>query len=186
MQTKIKLILAGVVCTIIGVAFTTLTPSDDLNNEKSSPENNQDDAGLSITQFQKTSTRNGKKEWQISAASAKFIRNQKKAVFKDIDVTFYLENDDSIQLKAQKGILYTDSNNIEAAGDVIVKNKELQLKTQQLNYEHQRRIIHSDKPIFISGGAITLSADSMSLELNTQKAQLQGNVKSSVDENDFL
>ncbi|MDJ0831186.1 MAG: LPS export ABC transporter periplasmic protein LptC, partial [Desulfobacterales bacterium] len=90
------------------------------------------------------------------------------------------------QLKAQKGILYTDSNNIEASGDVIVKNKELQLKTQQLNYEHQRRIIHSDKPIFISGGAITLSADSMSLELNTQKAQLQGNVKSSVDENDFL
>ena len=157
-----------------------------MNKEQASPDNIQDDADLSITQFQKTSTRNGKKEWRLSAASAKFIRKQKKAVFEDIDVTFYLEDGDSIQIKALKGILYTDSNNIEATGDVLVKNKELQLKTQQLNYEHQRRMIYSNMPIFISGGAITLSADSMSLDLNTQKAQLQGNVTGNVDKNVFL
>ena len=82
-------------------------------------------------------------------------------------LTFYLKDKSQVYLTANKGILKTDSNDMEILGNVVVKNSTYRLKTENLLYRHNQRIIFSTVPVKVSGAAFNLVADSMFLNLNT-------------------
>jgi len=73
----------------------------------------QDGANLSLGKIKQTATRDGKKEWSLEAASAQYMENDKKAVLKDLFITYFLEDDRKVYLNADQGILNTDTNDIE-------------------------------------------------------------------------
>ena len=64
----------------------------------------QDDATIAIDRVHQTSTKNGIKEWSLDATSAQFIEKDRQAVFDDLSVTFYLENDTFSQFVRQQGL----------------------------------------------------------------------------------
>jgi LPS export ABC transporter protein LptC len=137
----------------------------------------EDRANISIDNVHQIATRDGKKEWSLEAASAQFMEENKQAVFKDLSVIFFLENDGEIYLTANRGILKTDSNDMEIAGNVVMKNESYRLKTDNLYYTHDKRLIVSKVPVSIFGGSFNLSADTMSFDLNTRKASFSGKVE---------
>ena len=79
-------------------------------------------------------------------------------------------------MTADQGRLQTDSNNIEVMGNVVVKNARYKLLTENLHYDHEKRVIFSLVPVKITGDFFNLSANAMNLELNTENASLDGNV----------
>ena len=137
-------------------------------------------ANLSLGKIRQTATRDGKKEWSLEADSAHYIENEKKAVLKNLMITYFLKDNREVYLNAKEGILRTDTNDIEFSGNVVIKNEDYRLKTKQLSYQHGPRMIFSHHPVQISGEAMQLSANSIKYDLNNNKIILTGNVAADV------
>lgn len=135
------------------------------------------EASLSMERVQQTATRNGIKEWSLDAGSARFVNATNQALFKDLSVTFYLKDGQRINVTANEGILKTDSNDIEATGNVVLENKRYRLITEKIQYKHSRRVIFSKRPVTVTADAFDLLADSMSFDLNSNKTRFKGNVR---------
>ncbi len=140
----------------------------------------QDDATIAIDKVHQTSTKNGIKEWSLDATSAQFIEKDRQAVFDDLSVTFYLENDHSVNLSANKGYLNTDTRDIRIDGDVIADDGEFKILTDTLNYEHKRRVHIALKPVQILGSTFRLNADSALYDLNSQQTTFDGSVEGTI------
>ena len=175
---KIKLFLLSVILITFGIIISIFIGHrrayDKENNIVSDV---QSEANISIGKVHQTTTRDGIKEWNLDAASVDYIENNSQAIFQDLSVTFYLKDKSEVYLTADQGILETDSNDIEVLGNVVVKNEYYSLKTENLHYKHNGRIIFSKVPVEISGKSFDFVADSISLDLTTNKTLLQGRVK---------
>ena len=134
-------------------------------------------ANLSLGKIRQTATRDGKKEWGLEADSAHYIENDKKAVLKNLLITYFLKDNREVYLEAEEGILQTDTNDIEFSGNVVIRNEDYRLRTRRLSYEHGPRVIFSKDPVQISGEDIELSANSIKYDLNNNKIVLTGNVE---------
>lgn len=150
--------------------------------EKNIVSNVENKANISIGKVHQTATRNGITEWRLDAASMNYFAEDRQSLFQDLSVTFYLNDRSEIYLTANKGVLKTDSKNMTVSGNVVVENENYQLKTKELYYNHNKRMITTQDPVYITGGSIDLAADSMSLDLNTKLTVFKGNVKGILSE----
>ena len=141
------------------------------------------DSNLSIGKIHQTSTKNGVKEFSLDAASAYYTASKKTVVLNDVSVTFFLKNKQEVYLTANRGILKTDSKDIEITGNVIVKNESSKLFTEKIQYKHGLRLLLSKVPVKIVGNSYQLTADRMSLDLNTNKTVFEGRVEGAFSEN---
>jgi LPS export ABC transporter protein LptC len=137
-------------------------------------------ANLSLGKIRQTATRDGKKEWSLEAGSAQYMENEKKAVLKNLFITYFLKDNREVYLEAEEGILQTDTNDIEFSGNVVIRNDDYQLRTKRLSYEHERRVIFSKDPVQISGKDVELSAKSIEYDLNLDKIILAGDVEAAI------
>ena len=142
-----------------------------------------DGADLSLGKIRQTATRDGRKEWSLEAGSANYMQNEKKAVLKDLAITYFLEDNQEVYLNADQGILNTETNDIEFAGNVVIRNEDYRLTTEQLSYEHNRRFIFTDDPVNISGDASEVTADAATFDLKVNKIVLTGKVKAVISRN---
>lgn len=134
-------------------------------------------ADMTIDDIHQTATRNGKKEWQLDAASAHYIDTEKKVRLEDLGMTFFLENQQQIHLTADSGILETETQNVSIKGRVELKNEDANLQAEELHYQHERRFIFAETPVTITGEAFRLSAESMALDLEKGRAVFKGKVQ---------
>lgn len=180
---KLKLFLLSVILITLGVILSIFVGQRRAyDKENHIVSYVQSKANISIGKVHQTATRNGITEWNLDAASVEYIDKSNQAIFQDLSVTFYLKDKTKVYLTANQGILETDSNDIEVLGNVVVKNEYYSLKTENLHYKHNSRIIFSKVPVKISGNSLDFVADSMSLNLITNKTLLQGRVKGTLNE----
>jgi LPS export ABC transporter protein LptC len=181
---KLKVfLLATIFISLGGVIWIYIVFQQDPAVSESVPESVEPDATLSVGKIHHTATRKGKKEWSLEAASANYMGKTSQMVLKDLMVTFFIDDTSEITLEADKGILNTDSNDIEVSGNVVVISKEYKLLTERLNYANDKRVLYSKAPVTISGPTVDLAADKISFDLNTQKITLEGSVETTLDNN---
>ena len=181
---KLKLFfIAFIVIALTGVIAVFINYRRILENPEKLISSFPVDSNLSIGKIHQTSTKNGVKEFCLDAASAYYTASKKKVVLNDLSVTFFLKNKQEVYLTANKGILETDSKDIEITGNVIVKNESSRLFTEKLQYKHGLRLLLSKVPVKIVGNSFQLTADRMSLDLNTNKTVFEGSVKGAFSEN---
>jgi LPS export ABC transporter protein LptC len=137
-------------------------------------------ANLSLGKIRQTATREGKKEWSLEADSANYMEAENKVDLNNLAVIYFLEDNREVYLEADRGILQTDTNDIEFSGNVVIRNEEYQMKTEHLNYKHGRRIIICNQSIRIWGQGAELTAESARYDLNADKIVLKGNVVATV------
>jgi LPS export ABC transporter protein LptC len=180
---KLKLILLSVIFVGLGVTLAVyLSHGRKSGKDKNIASDIGSSANITIGKAHQTATRNGIKEWNLDAASVNYMAEKNQAIFQDLSITFYLKDKTQLYLTANKGILKTDTNDMEVLGNVVVKNSTYRLKTENLIYRHNQRIIFSKAPVQVSGSVFNLVADSMSLNLNTNEAMFQGKVQGTLSE----
>jgi LPS export ABC transporter protein LptC len=181
---KLKLFLLALILITFGVIFSIFIGYRQLLNRPDVKISSfKKDADLSIDRVQQTATKDGLKEWSLDADSAHYNDKKKQAFFKDLSVAFFLKNGQRVNVTADEGTLKTDSSNIEAFGNVVVKNEKYRLNTENIRYDHQRRLISSKTPVKIWSEEFHLEADSLTFDLNTNRATLLGNVRGIFNEN---
>jgi LPS export ABC transporter protein LptC len=137
---------------------------------------------MALSKVHQTATKDGAVQWELDAKSAELEADTGRMVLESPKVEFYLEDGGKVYLTARKGILFTRNNNIQVEGNVRVVNDRYTLKTETLAYEHAERRLVSNRPVQITGRTFDLSSATLTYDLNTNQAQLEGNVKGVVHE----
>jgi len=177
-QKKLSFFLISIIVLafgVVGIVFFQYRHMSEKNRSLVSTVENK--ANVSIGRAHQTATRDGIKEWSLDAASADYMDKKNQAIFKDLSLTFFLKDNSEVYLTADRGILKTDSNDMEINGNVVVTNSGYKLRCENLYYAHEKRIISSKVPVKIIGDSFELVADSMSLYLNTNRVSFDGKVK---------
>lgn len=186
-QKKLKIFLTSLIFLIFAVILVVfLRYRHFLEKNDTSVSISESKANISIGKAHQTATRNGRKEWSLDATSADYMDKDRQAIFKDLSVTFYLKDETKVYITANQGILKTDSNDMEIHGNVVVRNKDYKLRCENLYYKHDKQILFSKVPVNITGDSFELAANSMSLNLNTNKALFEGKVKGTFSEHFIL
>ena len=184
---KFRLILVGVIAVaLVGVTAVFIGYRKNMNRPGALSLLLKNKANLSIGQVRQTATRNGIKEWSLAARSANYFESRKQAVFRELSVTFFMQDNQKVFLQANEAVLDTDSNDMQVSGDVIVKNGPYTMNTDELHYRHDKRTIVSPSPVTVTGDTFDFFANSMSFDLNTNRTVLQGDVKGILNEQFLL
>ena len=122
----------------------------------------------------------GFKEWELNADTAQFFRGENKIVLQSLTATFFSNEGKMYTLIADKGELYTDSNNVNVSGNVIANTHEgYQIKTDSLQYSAQKRTITTNDKVALSGKDMVMTGRGMIVDLEQEKLHLLGEVKAS-------
>jgi LPS export ABC transporter protein LptC len=140
-------------------------------------------ASLAIGSVHQVSTREGVKEWILDARSAHVVDESKQLMLEDVSVIYFLKNGKEVQLTAKQGTLKTETNDIEVTGQVVLTYSNFKLETEQMNYDHGRRVLFTASPVKIIGETVHLSADSMKYDLTANQTWFQRNVEVLLREN---
>lgn len=140
-------------------------------------------ASLAIGNVHQVSTRDGIREWILDAKSAHVVDESKQLMLEDVTVTYFLKTGKEVQLTASRGILKTETKDIEVTGQVVLTYTDYTLETEQMNYDHGRRILFSTTPVKIMGSTVDLTADTMKYDLTADQTWFQRNVEVLLREN---
>lgn len=135
-----------------------------------------DASGLTVQSIHQSSTRDGRTEWTLDAAAATYRLAEKKVLLQNMHVTFYRKEGGEVYLTARDGTILTDSQDMEARGDVVVWNEQYRMTTEELTYRHATRVIRSDTRAQITNAAGEITGDNLRVDLNTNQLMMDGNV----------
>lgn len=134
-------------------------------------------ATMAIGRIRQTATRDGIAEWTLVAESGRYDASSQAVELTELSVTYFLEEDGDVELKARSGVLKTDTNSMKAAGNVSVTHAGYTLKTESLDYDHPSRLLTTEAGVHIKGDGMELRARRMTVDLNTETARFGGGVK---------
>jgi len=140
-------------------------------------------AALKLNFLEQISKKNGITEWKLKASSATLLKEEDKAILKDVDVTFYTRQNTKIFLTSDEGILNTLTHDMSFLKNVIVRHETYTLRTDKLHYEKKPHIIRSNVHVTLEDLESVIEADSMVTRLNENKTILKGHVKGKFSEN---
>lgn len=139
-------------------------------------------ATMAIGRIRQTATRDGIAEWTLVAESGQYDAGTQTAELTDVSVTYFLKEQGDVELKAQSGILKTDTNSMKAAGNVSVSHAGYTLKTESLDYDHPSRVLTTETGVHIQGNGMELRAQRMTVDLDTETVRFGGGVKGILNE----
>lgn len=124
-----KLILLGFVILIFVLGgCSSRSPLSPVANEIPVPQQKLED-------FRLLATEGGVKTWELQARAAQIYEKIKKTYIQDFKTSVYEEGKLASILSARRGILDMATNNMEAAGNVVVTSaKGSRLETEELHY----------------------------------------------------
>jgi LPS export ABC transporter protein LptC len=133
--------------------------------------------GMVITGIHQSATRDGRTEWSLDAATGQYLLAERKILLHDLTVTFFTKTGSKVFLTAKRGMVMTDTHDMEAEEDVVARNDLYRLETEKMRYQHESRLIEMDSPVKIAGQSGEISGDSLAIDLNRNLMVMKGHVQ---------
>lgn len=134
-------------------------------------------ATLSLDRVNHTASKGGVKQWSLKAATVNYFQDSNQALFQSLTLVLFSENRLPTTLTSDQGQLDTQTNNITATGHVVVINGPYTLKTETLHYKEKERILTAPVPVTITKETSHITADRMTMDMNTSITIMEGHVK---------
>ena len=173
--TKILLIGIALLFGVLVVVFVQYRKFSD--NPAQLVEALPEGADIAIDEVHHTAVEDGRKTWSLEAASANYSDSAQTVTFEEVRVVFFREDGGEVTVQGRRAWLNTATNDIEIAGDVLVEDAAYTLAAERLAYDQARRRISIPVPVTITGQSLALQADTMTVDLKSETALLEGSVK---------
>lgn len=179
---RLSLILTGIILIIV-VAVALRFIDDRRQRPPQAPAASAPDgASMALANVSQTSIKDGIKEWHLDAASATLLESENKMILEQPSVEFFMQNGETLNLTANKGVLDTATNDIEVSGSVVVRHQSYTLTGEAFAYTHANQRLVSRTPVQITSERMDLAAERMTVDLKTQQTELAGNVKGRIND----
>ncbi len=116
------------------------------------------DADLSIDRMHVVQNKQGVKNWELWADTAKIYREKKLTKLESIRIRFYPKNGKPMDITADSGVMENDTRNIRVRGNVVVKTEGgPSLRTESLRFFPDEKRIDTDAKIVVAGASFRLT-----------------------------
>ena len=106
------------------------------------------DADLTIDQMHVVQNKQGNKNWEMWANTAKIYRKKNLTELETIHIRYYPKNGKPLDITADKGEMETDSRNMLIRGNVLIKTSAgYTLHTDSLRFRPKDKRIDTDAKI---------------------------------------
>ena len=139
------------------------------------------EAAFVISRFEHTAMKDGKRDWTMKAASAKFYTDSRRVDLETLEAVFYQENGDTTRVTADHGEMDMATQDIRARGNVVVRHPQYLLMTESLNYKYDSRIMIIDSSLKIEGEGLRFQAEAGRYDMNEETIRFEGNIESWFD-----
>ena len=140
-------------------------------------------AVLKLDTLEQVSKKNGITQWKLRASSAALLKEEDKAILKDVEVEFHTKQKTKVHLTADQGVLNTKTHDLSLNQNVVVRHQGYTMRSETLHYNKKPHIIRTDSRVLIQNGESTLEADAMETKLNQNQIILKGHVRGNFSEN---
>ena len=132
---------------------------------------------MRLVRLHQTATKDGQVQWELDADAAELETGSGRMILTSPVVVFHTDGGETVHLTATEGVLDTRTNDMEASGNVQLRDDRYTLETEALIYLHEARRLRSDVPVYIHGAVFKLRADAMEYDLDANQAQFEGHVE---------
>lgn len=139
-------------------------------------------ATLTLDKMRHTSSRQGVDEWSVEAETVNLYNTENRAVFLMLTARYFEKTGAVTTLTADKGVLDTQTRNMEVSGNVVVKRRGITITSDALTYTKESQVIISTTPVVITDAISRLTGDAMFLDLAGGRMTLDGNVNGTLRE----
>ncbi|SCY86114.1 LPS export ABC transporter periplasmic protein LptC [Desulfoluna spongiiphila] len=133
-------------------------------------------ATLTLDKMRHTSSRQGVDEWSVEAETVNLYNTENRAVFLMLTARYFEKSGAVTTLTADKGVLDTETRNMEVSGNVVVTRGGITITSDALTYTKESQVIISTTPVVITDSISRLTGDAMFLDLAGGRMTLDGNV----------
>jgi len=170
-------VLIAVILVLGSVVFNFLSTRrqpqlDDPFRDITNPESTVTLRGLNYT-----SVHEGQTQWRLEAVSVDYLESNREAIFKSPAIHFSTAEHGNVTVIGDKAVLQLDSNDLEVSGQIVIKNGQYELATEQVKYVHQGKEFIANSPVRLSGNGMDLQADAMRYHVHSNRTFLSGNVR---------
>ncbi|MDY6822397.1 MAG: LPS export ABC transporter periplasmic protein LptC [Thermodesulfobacteriota bacterium] len=183
---KLKTPLFLIIFLLTGAALYLLLTGRTGPAQGSRPAENIETApDIVIDTISQTSLEKGEKQWELTAAEARFQKEKEETVFTDISLTAHAENG-PVRVTGNRGIMDMTTNDMDLSGNVKMTYGNYKIFTQTLHYQANNLIIHTKDPVRINGDLLHFTGDTMKFDMTTETVILSGNIKGILSEDTVL
>lgn len=139
-------------------------------------------ADLAMGTVHQVSTRDGRTEWVLDAASADMVEAEKRAILKDISMTFYPKDGGEVRMTAGSGTILTGTNDVEVSDKVVIAYDQYRLYSDGLSYNSKLNRLTSPQTVRIETDTSFLTANDMVFDLETRNSTFNGSISGTIRE----
>jgi LPS export ABC transporter protein LptC len=131
------------------------------------------DGNLTLKNFEYRDVKRGQARWTVWADTATYFEDKKETVLDQVKAIFFLKNGGQVELLGDRGVLHTDTNNMEISGNVDVSfGKGYTLTTNRLLYDRHQELIHTNAELVLKGQGLTTKGQGMRLEIEKRSVSI--------------
>jgi LPS export ABC transporter protein LptC len=132
-----------------------------------------EDGNLTLKNFEYRDVKQGNSRWTVWADTATYFEERKETELDQVRAVFFLKNGGQVDLLGDKGVLHTDTNNMEMHGNVgVTFGKGYKLTTDRLLYDRDKKLIYTDAQVVLTGPRITTKGRGMRLEIENKSVSI--------------
>lgn len=187
-EKKVKRIFLSFILILLtsGLLFFLINRPEESN--KTPVELKTTDADVLIEKFHLSQSEKDRVKWELKAETAEIYREGKKAVLKNLELTFRKTEGavvgDTITLKGEEGILNTETRDILINGKTrdieVTTDKGYTFTVASLKWNEAKRRILSDDEITLIGPNIKVTGKGISVNVDLQQIEVLSDVRTVV------
>ncbi|MBI5966763.1 MAG: LPS export ABC transporter periplasmic protein LptC [Deltaproteobacteria bacterium] len=130
-------------------------------------------ADLQLDRLRYTETREGKKEWELEAATAQYFKEENSVILDKVKATFFGKNGETYILRGEKGKFNTRTKAIEVFDGIELDSSDgYHLRTKRLRYQAEKRELSTSDPVEMNGPQIRVEGIGLIVELDHQRLKV--------------
>ena len=132
-----------------------------------------EDGNLTLKNFEYRDVKGGNARWTVWAATATYFEDRKETELDQVKAVFFLEKGGQVELVGEKGVLHTDTNNMEIRGNVgVTFGNGYKLTTESLLYDRDKKLIYTNAQLLLKGPKLTTKGQGMRLEIEKKSVRI--------------
>lgn len=123
-------------------------------------------------------TRDGQRDWELEAASARYFKDENLTILDKVKVVFYSKKGITYTLEAREGRFKNDTRDVEVRGDVVITSSEgYQLKTDFLKMVSGGKEISTEDRVVLKGPRLDAEGVGLLIDREAERLTVLNKVK---------
>jgi len=175
------IVIALVIITVISAAVIIMVIEKSNSSQSQNLKIMTDNVDLQVKDVNYTDVGDSGLKWEIKANSAKYMKNENLAIFEHVRIKLVMQDGKSFVMTGDKGILKTDTKDMEISGNVeVVSDRGDHLNTDNLKYSGSEQRIYTEAPVKMENDRMQVKGVGMTLSLNDKDVSLLSKVKANI------